>query len=168
MDAPDLQVAALLVDRDLFRDVVIASRAGPDLDNQRKGLVIYLEDIVLVEERNHVGSWNDENIGDEVIRFGTANSPRVNPHPVDRPVKLRDQHVAKLDFQLVMSGRHPRLLTQNPIAQLPFSIRLRQRQPLVGFAANTGLDRHARLPVALRGAPSQSLVYARARMQSVA
>ena len=50
MDAPDLEVAALLVDSEFFLHVVFAGRAGPDLDNQRQWLVVDLEDILQIEE----------------------------------------------------------------------------------------------------------------------
>ena len=48
MDSPDLQITALPVDSQLLLGVVIASRAGPYLDDERQRLVVHLEDIMLV------------------------------------------------------------------------------------------------------------------------
>src|SRR5215208_8077732 len=107
MDAPDFEVTALLIDRDLFLDVVIASGTRPHLDDERKGPVVNFEDVRPVAKRGRIFRGKYEDVRNEVRRAWTADSSSIDPHLEDRPIKLRHQHVAELHFQPIVIKCHP-------------------------------------------------------------
>jgi hypothetical protein len=51
VEEPDFEVAALLVDPELFSDVVVAGGPGPNLDDEGQRLVVSLQDGTLTKTR---------------------------------------------------------------------------------------------------------------------
>lgn len=97
----------------------------------------------------------------------SADASTVDGDPELTSVKLKSEEVAEEEREVAKFPAHPWRLPQSPRVHLQPPAWIGRHDLVVLLLADAGFDRFARLPVLLRDAPNRSVVYARARRQSV-